>query len=75
MDRMTTRDFSCRVTASQALDFLESFASELTKEQLRFSMPPRIGPWARYEHFDRWKGLPEKFIKDWRHFREPKPPT
>ena len=73
LDRMTTRDLSRRFTASQALDFLESLASELTQEQLQRSTPPWLNTVVPYEKFDRWKGLPDKFIKDWGHFREPKP--
>ncbi|KAF8481430.1 kinase-like domain-containing protein [Gautieria morchelliformis] len=73
MDRMTTRDLSRRLTASQALDFLESFASELTQEQLQLPALPRGSNNPRYEAYDRWEGLPDKFMKDWGHFREPKP--
>ncbi|KAF8503080.1 kinase-like domain-containing protein [Gautieria morchelliformis] len=73
MDRMTTRDLSRRLTASQALDFLESFASELTQEQLQLPAPPRETSNLQYEDYDRWEGLPDKFMKDWGHFREPKP--
>ena len=74
MDQMTTRNISRRFTASQALEFLEGFASGLTREQLQSPAPPEVTVGrARYDGFDRWKGLPEKFIKDWGHFREPKP--
>ena len=75
MDQMTTRNLSRRFTASQALEFLEGFASRLTREQLQFPAPPGIISWRRvpYEDFDRWEHLPDKFIKDWGHFREPKP--
>ncbi|KAF8526772.1 hypothetical protein JB92DRAFT_3227442 [Gautieria morchelliformis] len=62
MDRMTTRDISRRFTASQALEFLESFASELTLEQLEFPAPP----WNHghpYDKYDRWAGLPDTFIR------------
>ncbi|KAF8481432.1 kinase-like domain-containing protein [Gautieria morchelliformis] len=73
MDRMTTRDLSRRLTASQALDFLESFASELTQEQLQLPALPWNPRNPHYEDYDRWEGLPDKFMKDWGHFREPKP--
>ena len=73
LDQMTTRDLNRRFTASQALQFLENFASELTQEQLQSPPPPWIGMIIPYESFDRWKGLPDKFIKDWGHFRELKP--
>ena len=73
LDRMTTRDLKRRFTASQALEFLEDFASELTQEQLSSPPPPWLGTAAPYEPFDRWNGLPDKFIKDWSHFHEPKP--
>ncbi|KAF8526725.1 kinase-like domain-containing protein, partial [Gautieria morchelliformis] len=71
MDRMTTRDISRRFTASQALEFLESFASELTLEQLEFPAPPWKPGQPPYDKYDRWAGLPETFIKDWDNFREP----
>ncbi|KAF8526764.1 hypothetical protein JB92DRAFT_1071880 [Gautieria morchelliformis] len=73
MDRMTTRDISRRFTASQALEFLESFASELTLEQLEFPAPPWNPTLPPYDKYDRWAGLPDTFIKDWDNFREPKP--
>ncbi|KAF8490577.1 hypothetical protein JB92DRAFT_1304338 [Gautieria morchelliformis] len=72
MDRMTTRDISRRFTASQALEFLERFASELTQEQLEFPALPRDPSYPPYESYDRWTGLSDTFIKDWGHFREPK---
>jgi hypothetical protein len=72
MDRMTTRDVSRRFTASQALEFLESFASELTEEKLQLSVLP-WDPTTCFDEYDLWKGLPDTFIKDWGHFREPKP--
>ncbi|KAF8503074.1 hypothetical protein JB92DRAFT_2739870 [Gautieria morchelliformis] len=73
MDRMTMRDLSRRLTASQALDFLESFASELTQEHLQLPALPWDTSNPQYEAYDRWKGLPDKFIEHWGHFREPKP--
>jgi hypothetical protein len=72
LDRMTTRDISRRFTAGQALEFLENFASELSQEQLQDPAPrwePYLPP---HDKFDRWSGLPDTFIKEWGHFREPK---
>ena len=72
MDRMITRDLSRRFTAPEALEFLERFASELTEEQLQLPGPFQVQRGISYEQFDRWKGFPEEFIKNWGHFREPK---
>ena len=73
MDRMITADLSRRFTASEALDFLEGFASKMTEEELEHYVPPRSPCSVGYENVDRWKGLSEEFIKTWGHFREPKP--
>ena len=72
MDRMTTADLSCRFTASEALEFLEARASELTQEELEYFVPPPSQRYAPHDQVDRWKGLPDEFIKTWGHFREPK---
>jgi hypothetical protein len=72
LDRMTTRDISRRFTATQALEFLESFTSELTQEQLQDPAPPEKLFEHTYENYDRWTGLPDTFIKEWGHFREPR---
>jgi hypothetical protein len=72
LDRMTTRDIGRRFTASQALEFLENFASELTQEQLQDLAPPWELDHPPYEKYDRWAGLPDTFIQEWGHFREPK---
>jgi hypothetical protein len=71
MDRMTTRDIIRRFTASQALEF-QSFTSELTQEQLHFPPPAEDRSNLTYENYDHWTGLPDTFIKEWGHFREPK---
>jgi hypothetical protein len=73
MDRMTTMDLDRRFTASQALQFLEEFTSNMTEEELLISPPPR-SELVLYDEFDRWSGLPERFLMEWAHFREPKPP-
>ena len=74
MDRMTTADLSRRFTAGEALEFLEARASELTHEELEYFVPPRTLSQLclLHEQVDRWKGLPDEFIKTWGHFREPK---
>ncbi|KAF8484143.1 hypothetical protein JB92DRAFT_3031520 [Gautieria morchelliformis] len=54
MDLMTTHDISCRFTASQALKFLESFASKLRLEQLQFPVPP----WKEFLKINLEAGLP-----------------
>ena len=72
MDRMTTADLSRRFTAGEALKFLEARASELTLEELEHFVPPLPQGSFLYEQVDRWKGLPDEFIKTWGHFREPR---
>ena len=70
---MITRDLSRRFTAPEALGFLESFASDLTQEQLQLPEPSQEVPnRVTYEQFDRWKGFTEEFIRNWGHFCEPK---
>ena len=73
MDRMTTADLSRRFTAGEALEFLEARASELSQEELEYFVPPPPQDYLAFnEQVDRWKGLPDEFIKTWGHFREPK---
>ncbi|TDL23639.1 hypothetical protein BD410DRAFT_143397 [Rickenella mellea] len=74
MDQMTRRDLSCRFTASQALKFLESFASQITPEVLQACPPPYCYNDAPYDQYNRWRGLPEIFCRNWAHFRESPPP-
>jgi hypothetical protein len=68
LDRMVTQHVSQRFTASEALDFLEKFYYALPLDKLNV---PVAEPHSRYlpHHVDRWKGLPEEFVRTWSHHR------
>jgi len=75
LDQMTTRDIGRRFTAQQAIKFLEEFSCGMSHEDLEQSPPPRtdLCNWMSYEEYDRWRYLPEDFLRNWGHLREPKP--
>jgi hypothetical protein len=69
-----TRDPRRRFTASEALQFLElQVIAKSSEDQLSISERPAYldGPLDTYEAYDRWKGLPADFQREWAAYREP----
>jgi len=75
LDRMITRDIRFRFTASEAVEFLKNLYSSLSPEDMQASplQLPLSESHITYENFDRWRSLPENFVKDWAHYREHRP--
>ncbi|KAF7289417.1 hypothetical protein HMN09_01335200 [Mycena chlorophos] len=71
LDRMVTRDISSRFTAAAALDFVHHIQETLSEKELE--QPCELPGYEErdYETFDRWRGLPDTFIAQWGHMREP----
>ena len=77
LDKMVTWNIEERFTASEALRFFEDMYPQLTLEQLESRPPEVYGTMAFVEGWnvrDRWKDLPEDFVRRWSSFRTPKPP-
>jgi len=77
IDGMVTRNIARRFTAAQALQFFEELCLQITHEQLNFNP----GWHAAGQPFvfddiraDRWRNLPDDFVRAWSHLREPKVP-
>ncbi len=78
LDGMVRRDVSSRLTAAQALDFFEQL---LPTADLEGCPPPppvtyldEDDGYAWYETYDRWADLPDQFVRQWGHLREPPVP-
>jgi len=79
LDKMVTWNIKERFTASEALGFFEDMYPQLTLQQLESRPPPDFDETRGYTNcrwtvYDRWKGLPEDFVRQWSSFRIPKPP-
>lgn len=72
MDGMIIRDIKARVTAAEALAFLESFRTNLGPEVL--ARQPIEASNTLWSCWDRWAGLPKDFVDQWSADRDP-PPT
>ncbi|KAH8092586.1 kinase-like domain-containing protein [Cristinia sonorae] len=74
LDWMTTRDISHRCTAEEALAFFERLVAEhpVSHERILSEHYDRIG--EGHETCNRWKGLPEDFVKKWSKYRKPPVP-
>jgi hypothetical protein len=68
LDRMVTQDVSQRFTASEALDFLEKFYYALPLDKLHAAVAEPDSPDIPH-NVDRWKGLPDEFVRTWSHHR------
>ncbi|GJJ07968.1 hypothetical protein Clacol_002175 [Clathrus columnatus] len=75
-DRLITDKLELRFTAEEALQFFDQMHAKLSPQQLSLDAPIDIDsiiPFWEPEKHDRWEGLPEEFVKEWGHFRAPKP--
>lgn len=74
LDSLITDNLDRRFTSAQALDFFEKMYEELTPSQLATSVTPRqyIKVWESRE-YNRWKGLPDEFVRKWGYLRAPIP--
>jgi hypothetical protein len=78
IDGMVTRNIARRFTAAQALRFFEDLYVRIGDEQLNLNLNPQW-PAAQDVVFDdiradRWKNLPDDFVRTWCHLQEHKLP-
>lgn len=69
LDGMLTPDIKKRFTAAEALSFLETFRSQLDSETL--AQQPIAQSLVLWKYWDRWKGLPNEFVRQWDAYRIP----
>ena len=77
IDGMVTRNVARRFTAAQALEFFEELCLQISQEQLSFNPGwHAAGQPFVYDDIraDRWRNLPDEFVRAWSHLREPKVP-
>ncbi|XP_006463402.1 hypothetical protein AGABI2DRAFT_208157 [Agaricus bisporus var. bisporus H97] len=75
LDRMTTRNIPKRFSAAEALEFFEGFLPKIptTDLHVRYARDPEARE-SYYDVYDRWKDLPQDFIKEWKGYKEPRIP-
>jgi hypothetical protein len=69
LDKMVTRNIPLRFSATEALQFFETFLLEIPENVMNHVLPKKSVV-SGYE-WDRWEGLPLEFIKRWESYREP----
>jgi hypothetical protein len=77
LDRMTCPNISRRLSAAEALAFLDRVYDSLTSEELARPAPPEPYQSAEVVEpgvFDRWASLPSSFTQQWKQYRNPQSP-
>ncbi|PPQ83767.1 hypothetical protein CVT25_000116 [Psilocybe cyanescens] len=71
LDMMTTWDLERRFTAFEALQFFEKCLSEVSEENLSFTVSVGTRIVQRYNKYNRWENVPPEFAERWKAYKAP----